>query len=329
LVSIERLVGESIMYQLPLLGSGAQGLGKATGLGRADDNAGPSALLAGDDGSLAGFSGDLQALLMQLSPQMLQRLEELLTGGMDLPQAARSLLGEFGGGSADGVFADFLQQRLPRADAALVPDMRVAGDAEAALVGQLAAARDAAGLPGDLVGSAATLPAFAALHAAAQGTSMSHVPNQLTGSLLDMGVPQQVGTRGWDTAIADRLMWMLQGDQQMARLKLNPPNLGPLEVRLSVHQDQASVSFLAPHAAVREALEAALPRLREMFDQQSLQLVRADVADPGAQRGDRAEDSGPRGSRRLDRWGGDSDAPEEVAATSPAVIGRGLVDVFA
>jgi len=317
------------MYQLPLLGSGAQGLGKTAGLGRADDNAGPAVVLTGDDGSLAGFSGDMQALLMQLSPQLLQRLEELLRGGMDLPQAARSLLGEFGGGAAEGMFADFLQQRLPRPGEAPATDRPVAEDVEAALVGHLAAAKDATGLPRELVGPTAALPTFAALHAAAQGTNTGHLPNQLTGSLLDMGVPQQVGTKGWDTAIADRLMWMLQGDQQMARLKLNPPNLGPLEVRLSVHQDQASVSFLAPHAAVREALEAALPRLREMFDQQSLQLVQADVADPGARRGDRAEDPGTRGSQRLDRWGGDVDAAEEVATTSPVAIGRGLVDVFA
>jgi len=319
------------MNQLPLLGPGSQGLGKAAGMGRADDRTGFAAPLTGGDGASAGFSGDLQALLMQLSPQMLQRLEELLTDGMDLPQAARSLLGEFGAESAEGFFADLLQQRLPRPLEALASGTVVSGDADApSLAGQFAAATEAAaGLPRDLVGATATAPAFAALHAAAQGSNMGPLPNPLAGSLLDMGVPQQVGTRGWDTAIADRLMWMLQGDQQMARLKLNPPNLGPLEVRLSVHQDQASVSFLAPHAAVREALEAALPRLREMFDQQSLQLVQADVSDPGAQRGDRAEDSGPRGSQRFGRRGGDSDAPDDAAAASPVAVGKGLVDVFA
>jgi len=317
------------MNQMPLLSAATPGLGKAAGLGRADGNAGLAALLTGGDGSLAGFSGDLQALLMQLSPQMLQRLDELLAGGMDLPQAASALLGEFGGESGEGLFADFLRQRLPRPGEPLAADEVVGDEAMATLAGRLAAAPEAAGLPRDMIGPSSGVPAFAAPHAVPQAAGLNQLPAQLAGSLLDMGVPQQVGSKGWDTAIADRLMWMLQGDQQMARLKLNPPNLGPLEVRLRVHHDQASVSFLAPHAAVREALEAALPRLREMFDQQSLQLVQAEVADSGAQRGDRTEDSGPRGSQHSDHWGGDSEAAEEVAAAAPLAIGKGLVDLFA
>jgi flagellar hook-length control protein FliK len=153
----------------------------------------------------------------------------------------------------------------------------------------------------------------------------------LAASLLDMGVPQQVGAKGWDNAVADRLLWMVQGDMQFARLKLNPPNLGPLEVRLTISQDQSSVAFLSQHAAVREALEAALPRLREMFDQQSLQLVRADVSDPGAEHGDRAGKGAARaGAHPAD--GPAADAVEDAGTALPRILigaADGLIDLFA
>lgn len=314
------------MLQLPLIGSGTQGLTKGPGAARTDDASVLAGLLQGADGTMAGFSGELQAMLMQLSPQMLQRLGELLTGGMSLPQAANSLLAEsipaFGGEQ----FADFLKQRVTATGdgVSVAPDL--AADKGAVLFGQLAEQLRTPGMvPREL---AAAAPALVALQAAVQHAGGNLTP-QIAGSLLDMGVPQPVGAKGWDGAIGDRLLWMVQGDQQVAKLTLNPPNLGPLEVRLSVQHDQASVSFMAAHVAVREALEAALPRLREMFDQQSLQLVRADVSDPGAQHGDRTEDS-PVRSPWVGRWDGDSgnviDTPGDM---SRVTAGSGLVDLFA
>jgi flagellar hook-length control protein FliK len=311
------------MFQMPLLGAGAQGLTKPSARGPADGS-GLAGVPQAGDGATAGFSGDLQALLMQLSPQMLQRLEELLAGGMDLPQAASTLLGEADMAPCDEPFTGFLQARLPLA--------KELPAGPGAVPGQFAAGLEAA-VSGteDLAAVRAVLPAFASVQAVAQGPGTRQLPSPLATSLLDMGVPQQVGGRGWDAAISDRVMWMLQGEQQFARLKLNPPNLGPLEVRLSVHQDQASVTFLAPQAAVREALEAALPRLREMFDQQSLQLVRADVGDTGAQQRGRTQDPGTGGGSRTGRWGGESaeGTEDSVAGATRVAAGIGLIDLFA
>ena len=40
-----------------------------------------------------------------------------------------------------------------------------------------------------------------------------------------------------------------------------------------------SLSFVSQHGLVREALEAALPRLREMFDQSDISLLNVNVSD--------------------------------------------------
>ena len=104
------------------------------------------------------------------------------------------------------------------------------------------------------------------------------------------GMPQltqPVGARGWDQSLGDSVLWMVGRSVQNASLHVTPPRLGPLEIRLSLHQDQASVSFTTHSSAVKEALEVAIPRLREMFSDSNLQLVNVDVGqrDAGGQRG--------------------------------------------
>lgn len=323
------------MFQFPMLASAATGLLKGAGPGRPEGVTGLEGLLQAADGAMAGFSGDLQAMLMQLTPQMLQRLDELLAGGMNLPQAAKSLLAEAGFEGAGDAFADLLKEGLPRlearSDAAPLPQLQPTGQE-----GGIAKLAQHAIAPGtsvaDLVQAWSQSPAAGTLPAQGPGpfTPAGPLPPQVAASLLGMGVPQQVGGKAWEGAIADRIMWMVQGEQQFAKLQLNPPNLGPLEVRVSVNQDQTSVSFVAQHAAVREALEAALPRLRDMFEQQSMQLVRADVNDPGAQHGERAHD---RSGHRVAGQGQDVDNMHddsgETGVQTVTGAASSLIDLFA
>jgi flagellar hook-length control protein FliK len=66
--------------------------------------------------------------------------------------------------------------------------------------------------------------------------------------------------------LGSRVLWLSKDNQQYAELRLNPPHLGPLEVRISLQSDQGtSLSFLSNHAAVRDAVAGALPQLREML----------------------------------------------------------------
>jgi flagellar hook-length control protein FliK len=275
-----------------------------------------------------GFGAELQGMLMHLPPVLLQRLEQLVAGGMGLPQAARTLLAEQGMMPDADAFAELLQQGGARQETPVLPQTPrmpaarggMPTDALAAL--RAAAAIETANPVDNAVGAAS------AVHAPSAGGAIP-MPPQLAGSLLQMGVPQAVGGRAWEGAIADRVMWMVQGEQQMAKLKLNPPNLGPLEIRVSVNQDQASVAFVSQHAVVREALEAAMPRLRELFDQQSLQLVQADVSDPGAQQRERAGDSA-HGQGPRDPWSGDALGDEAAEVGLPqSRTGNGLIDLFA
>ena len=92
-------------------------------------------------------------------------------------------------------------------------------------------------------------------------------------ALLARTVPQSVGTAAWADEIAARVNVMAEHGRHTASLRLSPEHLGPLEIRIAVRDDQASVWFGAAHPDTRAALEAAMPRLREMFAVQGLSLA--------------------------------------------------------
>lgn len=86
-----------------------------------------------------------------------------------------------------------------------------------------------------------------------------------------------VGSQQWADELSTRMTLMVDRGQQSASLRLSPEHLGPLEVRISITDDKASVWFGAAHADTRAAIEHALPRLREMFSSQGLSLADAGV----------------------------------------------------
>jgi flagellar hook-length control protein FliK len=90
-------------------------------------------------------------------------------------------------------------------------------------------------------------------------------------------VQERVGTPAWRDEIGAKLNWMIDRGIQSGSLRLTPDNLGPLEVRITVQNDQVSVWFGAAHADTRAALENALPKLRDMFAAQGMSLADAGV----------------------------------------------------
>jgi flagellar hook-length control protein FliK len=90
-------------------------------------------------------------------------------------------------------------------------------------------------------------------------------------------VQTRVGERAWDQAVGEKLVWMVNQKHQVAQLHLNPPELGPLKISISLDQNQASAQFFSAHASVREALETAMPRLREMLADSGITLGNASV----------------------------------------------------
>ena len=87
----------------------------------------------------------------------------------------------------------------------------------------------------------------------------------------------------WQTDFSNRIVMLAKGagpgQAQVAEIRLNPAHMGAIEVRVVMNDDQASVTFTAQHGAVRDAIDASLPRLREMFTSSGLLLSDAEVSD--------------------------------------------------
>ncbi len=82
----------------------------------------------------------------------------------------------------------------------------------------------------------------------------------------------------WQNEFSERIVWMNNKSISAAELKINPQHLGPVSIRIDMNQDQATIGFTAQHASVREAIEAAIPKLREMLSGQQLNLAEVNIS---------------------------------------------------
>lgn len=122
-----------------------------------------------------------------------------------------------------------------------------------------------------VLAGASSHAALDAAHALSQGSEKLAQNSMPTSVSLPLKHP------GWGDELSNRVMWMVRQDVQSASIKLNPPHLGPIEVKVSLINDQVNVSFSSHHAPVREALDASIPKLKEMLGDNGLQLGDANV----------------------------------------------------
>ncbi len=167
----------------------------------------------------------------------------------------------------------------------------------------------------------------ATLMAAESGSGSTSPSTNPTGPrLFNLDVP--LHQPGWDRALGSQVRWMANQGVQVAELRLSPPNLGPLEVRLQVDGDRTHINILAPHAATREAVEAALPRLREMFAESGMSLGDVNVREENTGRGgsgheDEAHHAG------AEAGSDDAEPKPGTSRESGTSVSQGLVDYYA
>ncbi|RQR28631.1 flagellar hook-length control protein FliK [Burkholderia sp. Bp9143] len=193
-----------------------------------------------------------------------------------------------------------------------------------------AAAEETAGPAPD-----ATVAAAATAAAAAQANlPTSPAASSIAAANTHVLAPH-VGTADWTDALSQKVVFLSNAHQQSAELTLNPPDLGPLQVVLRVADNHAHALFVSQHAQVRDAVEAALPKLREAMEAGGLGLGSATVSDGGfasQQQNPQQRFAGGQSSPRARAGSSAVDAPVAAAqsAAAGATVSRaGLVDTFA
>lgn len=137
--------------------------------------------------------------------------------------------------------------------------------------------------------------------------------------------PLNLGQNAWETNLGSRLQMMVGQNVQTAEIRLDPPELGALDVKIKVTNDVASVNITSPHTQVREALETALPRLREMFAESGLSLGDVNVGQESfAQQQNSAEEEGGTLASASDSEFGD-----EPISVTRKIVSDSLLDTYA
>ena len=83
--------------------------------------------------------------------------------------------------------------------------------------------------------------------------------------------------------VHERINMMMAKNLKYVDIRLDPPELGKIQIKLSINQDQASVQFTVNNPQTRDIVEQAMPRLREMLQQQGLQLAQSSVQQESSQ----------------------------------------------
>lgn len=274
--------------------------------------------------ALANDSGTLPETSPGLGKQAAHSLTmDSRKGRTDLPQAKPA------DESADSLKPDTPSTGKTRLQAATLAAAAASANTQssssAVFASQLAAARQTevlktGELPTGLMNHAALQPATQPLSDLQPASIDSLATNKLAPS---------VGTAAWSQALGEKIVWMAAGSQQTASLTLNPPNMGPLQIVLNITNDQATASFFSAQPEVRQALESAFPKLREMMNEAGIELGQATVSADTP----RQNDSSDRQAQRAAPPFIVDDNGTAFGQTSPhAVIqqtGRGLVDTFA
>ncbi len=145
----------------------------------------------------------------------------------------------------------------------------------------------------------------------------------------------------WSQELSERVIWMHKQELPTAQLNLNPKHLGPVSIRVEVNQDQTNVNFSAQHAVVKEAIEAAIPRLKEMFSAQQLTLVEVNVSQHQSEQKSSQNPFLGQGEGRSSgqQAHGELNEQESQAQTATAIIdeieagraisGQGILSIFA
>lgn len=99
------------------------------------------------------------------------------------------------------------------------------------------------------------------------------------------------------TQLKDRLMYQLNNKIQSAEVKITPEDLGTVQIKVNLQQEQLSVQFVVQQSNAKELLEQQMPKLKDLLQQQGLQLTDGQVEQRQAndRRSGSEEKSGHRG----------------------------------
>lgn len=119
------------------------------------------------------------------------------------------------------------------------------------------------------------------------GQGMSPSAASAPNPAAQASIQAPVSSPAWPQQLGQQLVRLSQGGgEQRVELQLHPAELGPLSVSLKMGDQGAQAQFVSAHAQVRQALEQAIPQLREALAEQGISLGETSVGEQRTGDGD-------------------------------------------
>ena len=129
----------------------------------------------------------------------------------------------------------------------------------------------------------------------------------------------------WHEALASRVQVLVDQHVGEAHIRLNPPELGAVDIKISLVDDKTFVQLTAANSAARDELTQSLPRLRELLSAGGLSLGGASVhGGSGGQGGE-----GPPRRVAVPAYAPFANADDDLAPVWAAARAPGRIDLFA
>ncbi|MGM0702836.1 MAG: flagellar hook-length control protein FliK [Pseudomonadota bacterium] len=159
-------------------------------------------------------------------------------------------------------------------EAAIMTERQSAAPLGAGGEGGRALANEAAAALAGGTANAQSNTTFAQAMTSANATGTGGMPSQAT-----LSAPVQ--SPAWPGQLGQQLVQFARqgGGEQHIEMRLHPAELGPLSVTLKMTEQGAQAQFLSAHAQVRQAIEQALPQLRDALAEQGIDLSETSVGE--------------------------------------------------
>ncbi|MEZ8641558.1 flagellar hook-length control protein FliK [Vibrio splendidus] len=122
-----------------------------------------------------------------------------------------------------------------------------------------------------------TLAQQIASAAGAQGTATAGSAPTRAEIQAAQQAPLQLTKELANEQVAEKVQMMMSKNLKNLDIRLDPPELGQMKIRMTMNNDVANVHFTVSNQQARDVIEQTLPRLREMLAQQGLQLADSSV----------------------------------------------------
>ncbi|MDI4633808.1 flagellar hook-length control protein FliK [Pelomonas sp. V22] len=154
-----------------------------------------------------------------------------------------------------------------------------------------------------------------------------------SGAPSTMALAQPLHSPEFAPALSARLALLAAEGVQQAQLQLNPAEMGPVSVQITVDGQQAQIAFHAVQAETRQVLEQSLPELAAALRDQGLTLSGGGVFEQSQQQAREQAQQAATGGSSMSHSGLPSDAELLSAqannSRTPAPRSQGVLDLYA